>query len=289
MFSSTPAILTPLCFCLQIVLATVARGGDDPQANPPRHARTLVTRTGVRFGVWPAEPKAPAPTLFILASTIAGTLDDPYYRQSGNVLAQHGYLCVSVDLPCHGQERRPDEPDGIGGWRYRCDRGEDFTVDLVARLRAVLDHLIAAGLTDPDRVAACGTSRGGFAALHFAAAEPRVKCVAAFAPVIDLGALREFRGAEAQPLVRRLDISARADDLAGRALWLVIGDRDERVGTDHVIHFARRVTTASLTKRRPARVDLHVLSEPKGHTTPAGAPEQGAAWIDQQMRHPRSS
>jgi dienelactone hydrolase len=124
----------------------------------------------------------------------------------------------------------------------------------------VLDHLIAAGVADPERVAACGTSRGGFAALHFAAADPRVKCVAAFAPATDLGALSEFRGAGDHPLAARLALQRRDDDLAGRAVWLVIGDRDERVGTDHVV------------------------SEPRGHATPAGAAEQGAKWIEQQVR-----
>ena len=120
-------------------------------------------------------------------------------------------------------------------------------------------------------MAACGTSRGGFAALHFAAADPRVKCVAAFAPVTDLGALTEFRGAEQNPLVARLALEHRADDLAGRAIWLIIGDRDDRVGTDNVIRFARSVTAASLKNGETAHVTLHVVPEPKGHTTPAGA------------------
>jgi dienelactone hydrolase len=142
--------------------------------------------------------------LFILASTIEATLGDPYYRQAGNELASRGYLCVSVDLPCHGQERRPAEPEGLAGWRYRCDHDENVIDDSNQRLRSVLDHLIETGLTDAQRVAACGTSRGGFAALHFAAADPRVKCVAAFAPVTDLSVLHEFRGAEQNPLVARL-------------------------------------------------------------------------------------
>jgi dienelactone hydrolase len=275
--------LSELCVWIHVLLAATACDSGRPTslAGP---AQTLSTRSGVRFGIWPGKPKAPAPTLFIFAATINETLDDPYFRQSGNVLGERGYLCVSVDLPCHGQERRPDEPEGLAGWRKRCDRGEDFMEEFTARARAVLDYLVEEGLAEPKRVAACGTSRGGFAALHFAASEPRVKCVAAFAPVVDLRALAEFKGAEARPLVRTLDLMSRADDLAGRAFWLTIGDRDERVGTDHVIAFARRVTTCSLAKQKPALVDLHVLSEPRGHTTPAGAPQDAAEWIDRQIR-----
>jgi pimeloyl-ACP methyl ester carboxylesterase len=268
--------------CLSLAIVRAAAGSETPPAKEA-DVQILTTKTGIRFGVWPGFPPQPAPTLFVLAGTIEGTLGHAYYRQSGNDLAPLGYLCVSVDLPCHGRDRRPDEPEGLNGWRHRCDRNEDFIDDLNHRLCGVLDHLIEARLADPERVAACGTSRGGFAALHFAAADPRVKCVAAFAPVTDLGALSEFRGAEHQPPVMRLAVERRAEELAGRAVWLVIGDRDERVGTDHTIRLARQLTAASLKNQRDALVDLHVVSEPKGHTTPTGAAEQAAKWIEQQM------
>lgn len=275
--------LATLVLIVNLLIVGVAIG-DDVTLAQEADVQILTTKTGVRFGVWPTIPKQPAPTLFVLAGSIEGTLGDAYYRQSGNNLSRLGYLCVSVDLPCHGREQRSDEPHGLAGWRYRCDRDQDVIADSNQRLRSVLDHLIEARLTDAERVAACGTSRGGFAALHFAAADPRVKCVAAFAPVTDLGALTEFRGAEQHPLVLRLALERRADDLAGRALWLVIGDRDDRVGTDHVIRFARSVTAASLTNRREALVELHVVPEPQGHTTPAGAAAQAAHWIEQQVR-----
>ena len=152
---------------------------------------------------------------------------------------------------------------------------------------AVLDHLIEVGLTDPGRVAAIGTSRGGFSALHFAAADPRVKCVAAFAPAIDLGALREFRGAEQAPMTRRLDLQSLAGDLAGRALWLVIGDRDERIGTDHVIHFARRVTAESLRKGRPAsrRPPCRLRAE-RPHDPRRAHPSRPPSGFSGRLRHP---
>ena len=248
-------------------------------ADPTRTVQTLETRTGVRFGLWGHAPAAPAPTLIILASTIGGTLGDACFRQAGTALAAQGYLCVSLDLPCHGQQRRTDEPPELPGWRQRCERGDDFVAETNLRLTQVLDHLIAAGHTDAAKVAVCGTSRGGFLALHFASHDPRVKCVAAYAPVIDLAALREFRGAETNALVRSLALLQQAEKLAGRAVWLIIGDRDERVGTDHAITFARRITERSLARGLPSRVDLHVVAEPRGHITPAGAAEQSAIWI----------
>lgn len=245
----------------------------------------LETGTGIEFGLWGPDPVDPRPTLFILAGSIEETLGDPYFRQSGNLLAAQGYLCVSIDIPGHGKNRGED-PDGLEGWRSRVDRGEDFVAETNRRLSAVLDTLIAEGLSDPARVAACGTSRGGFLALHFAAADTRVKCVATFAPVTDLTALREFAGTENHDRVASLSASRRADDLVDCPTWIIIGDRDERVGTDNAIALARGITASALARGLNPAVELHVVPEPKGHTTPDGAAAQAAAWIINQMGGP---
>ena len=101
-----------------------------------------------------------------------------------------------------------------------------------------MDYLITNGYTDPAKTNVCGTSRGGFAALHFAASDARVKCVAAFAPVTDLAVLSEFDGVGQKLSVRALALTEQTKNLAGRNIWLVIGDRDKRVGTDSAIDFA---------------------------------------------------
>jgi dienelactone hydrolase len=245
--------------------------------------KLMETTTGVQFGVWGAESAESAPTLFILANSIEGTLGDPYFRQSGNQLAEQGYLCVTIDIPGHGEQHRADEPEGLAGWRHRLDHDENLVTETNRRLSEVLDFLIATGRTDPTKVAACGTSRGGFLAMQFTAAEPRVKCVAAFAPVTDLLALREFHGAEDNALVNSLSVIKQADQLANRAVWIIMGDRDERVGTDHAVALARAITASALAQGLNPAVELHVLPEPKGHTTPQGAPAQAATWIAAQL------
>lgn len=253
-----------------------------PASPPIEHHETA---TGVRFGIWKLETAEPAPhpVLFILGSTIAETLGSPYYRQAGNALAERGVLCVSLDLPCHGEQQNPGERPGLEGWRDRSDRQENFVAISNQRLRNVLDHLIAAGTADPQRIAAAGTSRGGFLALQFAAAEPRVSCVAAFAPVTDLAALREFNGSHDNPLVQSLSVINQSNALAARPVWVVIGDRDARVSTDAAIAFVRAITASALARGLDAKAELHVLPEPKGHTTPKGAPDQAAAWIHTQL------
>lgn len=270
-------MLTRMLLPFLILNAAFSFAQDAPKA------QVLTTKTGLRYGIWPEKPGKPAPTLFIFASSIEDTLNNEYFRQCGNQLAKQGYLCVTVELPCHGKEVRDGEPAGIDGWRHRIEKGENVVAEATGRFSQVLDDLIESKLTDTEKVAACGTSRGGFMAVQFAAADPRVKAAAAFAPVTDLMALREFTSIKDRQLVDQLSLKQQADKLAGRAVWLIIGDRDDRVSTDESITFCRAVTAASLKQQKPALVDLHVVSEPQGHTTPKGAAELAARWIALQL------
>lgn len=243
----------------------------------------MKTTTGVEFGIWGLGDKKPAPTLFVLGNSIAGTIGDPYFRQAGNDLEKEGYISVSIDIPGHGTQEREGEAQELAGWRERIDQGEDLVAETNRRLSEVLDYLIAEGITDPEKVAASGTSRGAFIALHFTASDPRVKCVAAFAPVTDLIVLREFHGAEDNALMASLSVSEQAAKLADRPVWIIMGDRDDRVGTDNSISLARKITATALEQGISPHVELHVFPEPKGHTTPAGAAEAAAKWIHRQV------
>lgn len=240
---------------------------------------TISTPEGIRVGLWGTKVTYPAPTLIVLSATIEESLGDPYFRQCGNALAEGGFLLVSLDLPGHGLERRDGEPDGLEAWRFRSDHGEDFVTPFTAQVRNVLDHLVDAGYSNPERIGACGTSRGGFMALQAMATDERIRAIAAFAPVTALSTLRFFDGATNVEHVDALSLYARAESLAGRSIWLTIGDRDNGVGTDDCITFARRVTTLSLKQSKPADVTLVISPEPKGHTTPKGSPELAATWL----------
>lgn len=139
--------------CLLLGPALRSPAAPAPPVYPPIEYHE--TATGVRFGIWKLKTTEPAPVLFILASTIEETLGTPYFRQAGIALAERGFLCVSVDLPCHGEQHRSDERAGLDGWRDRADRHENVVSTSNQRLRAVLDHLIADGTADPRRIAAC--------------------------------------------------------------------------------------------------------------------------------------
>lgn len=248
----------------------------------PMTVQTLETPDGVRFSLLGAKPGTPSPTLLVLALDAESTLSNPKYLRCGNVLAEQGYLCVSVDLPSHGAQQRGDEPGGIDGWRKRIDSGENPMTDLSSRLSRVLDHLVARGFTDPDQIVACGTSRGGYAALYFASGDPRVKAVAAYSPVTNLSALREFQGARETEAFRQSALNSRIESLSKIPVWIMIGDRDQRVGTDAAIAFARALSSAAAGSGLPGKVELHVTPS-DGHHTPPGAEELSAAWMLKQI------
>jgi dienelactone hydrolase len=245
----------------------------------------MITEAGNRFGIWPEKPGSPAPTLLFFGGSVEEMLADEYQRQCGNLLADKGYICVLVDAPCEGKEKRTDEPGGLDGWRYRLEHNNNFVPGVKARATDVLNYLVAQGYTDPERIAACGISRGGFLAMHFAASDPRVKCTAVFAPVVNLGTLPSFKGAEKHPAVRAVDLMEVADKLVGKPLWIVVGDQDRPIDTDYVIAFARKISRLS---GQNSCIELHVMPEPGGHNTPAGSDRQSALWIAKKFGQPVS-
>jgi pimeloyl-ACP methyl ester carboxylesterase len=177
-----------------------------------------------------------------------GTLSQDPYRLVGLRLHAQGWNVVSFDLPCHGADRRPGEPPEMKGWAARTRAGEDWIAPFAAKARCVLDYAVRKGLADPARLAVAGTSRGGFMALQLAVRLPDLRAAAAFATVTDLTALYEFDGLHELPRVQAWRLESNADALAGRPVWLIIGEQDERVGTDRTVSLARSLGDAAKAK-----------------------------------------
>lgn len=239
------------------------------------------TPEGVQFA-WAGErPSGPAPTVFFFG----GGMQDSFYPEAISVFGP-GVLCVTLDLPAHGADRRADEPASIRGWRYRLDQGEDAVADLVRRASNVLDHLIEKGYADPGRVAVFGTSRGGFMAFHFAAVDSRVSHVAAFSPVTDLLFLKEFRDVANPKPARALSALRLAGALYDRSIFVIIGSTDQRVGTPLAIRFTERVIEEAEAHGQQPRIELHVGTS-NGHECPVGAYSLAARWLLAQWKPSR--
>jgi len=235
------------------------------------------TVSGTAFAMFPPHTTS-RPTLLLLALSGVETLRTKDNRLVGQLLYAQGWNVASLDLPCHGADSRQGEPEQLDGWAARTKQGEDIVAAFQHRVNDVVAYLLASGMADPARIAAAGISRGGFMALHAAAGNPHICAVAALAPVTDLHALREFTGQEANPLLDRLAIINAVDTLATRALWLTIGNRDDRVGTDKALAFAQ----ALIATGEPCRLTLHVLDTP-GHASFPAWHDTAAAWFEEMM------
>jgi pimeloyl-ACP methyl ester carboxylesterase len=247
-----------------------------------RNPKSLHTPAGTAFALL-AATSLPAPTLLVCAGGAEETLTHEIYGRTGRHLQAQGWNVISLDLPCHGADQREGEPEGLAGWRARIEKGENFVADWCRRVDDVLGYLVEQGIADPAGLMADGTSRGGFLACHAAAANPRLRAVAAFAPVTDLLTLREFAGMENDPLTQQLTLVNQADALADRAVWIIIGNDDERVGTDQAMELSRRLVRAAVERGLEPQVTLHVLPVP-GHTSKPEWHDLAAAWILEQRQ-----
>jgi dienelactone hydrolase len=261
---------------------------DDAPRNPAAFSgikvRDMDKPTWVLWGAMQDKAAKPATTLFQFGGGYMDMLAREDFNKIGFILADHGYHTVATDSPCYGFDLKPGEAEGLPGWRGRIERNEKFLENFAARNSQMLDHLIKEGYTDPDKVIAVGSCRGGFLALHWAALEPRVKCVVAFTPSTDLRVVSEFAGMENDPRLAAVAIHNQVDRLSDRAVWSCLGNADDRVGTDSCLAFMRKLMDAAVTRKgnKPADVEFH-LSALVGHTTCMLAHEEAAMWVRAQM------
>lgn len=232
-----------------------------------------------------SEQNQPAPTLLVFALGLRDMKTRPVYSQLAREMAAAGWLCVTIDPPCHGRDHRRGEPEGLLGWRHRLEQHEFFMADWARRAKATISELAATGRCDPNRVVASGTSRGAFCAFHLARSDERIKAVIGFAPVTDLAALDEFIDIQVSPAVQALALSNYADALADRKHWVTIGNRDERVDTARTLQFCDAVVEAVARRGLPegaaAPVELSITATP-GHSVAPEEYRRAAAWLKRQ-------
>lgn len=270
----------PAVVLLATFAAALARA-DEP-VQPPMRIVTLAS--GTRFALFGERPAAPAPTVLVFAAGLEDMDKQRIYTEAARQLSERGWVYASVDIPCHGIDHREGEPATLSGWAHRLKNNEDLMGSFVARGSEVLNHLIAEGHTNPDRIAACGTSRGGFCALHFAAAEPRVRGVTCISPVTNPLALSEFAGVTPKQ-VASVNLLDRADRLVGRSIWISIGNDDARVGTDDCITLARKIVTESRRTRpelKVAPVEI-VVGPSEGHHAIDDAYSLAARFLEKRL------
>ncbi len=261
--------ILPLALATCILLQSLS-----PSPATARDIKVTQTPRGTHYALGTEKYAKPAPTLFIIGNPMAMLEKENmrYLLETGEALAKKGWVYAVLDPACEGHDLKPGQPSSLSGWAIHAKAKEDFLGPYLRNCIDVLDHLIAEGVTDPQQVAVQGVSRGGFCALHFAAREPRIKAVVGISPVSNPLALKEFAGVTAEQ-VAYISLDQVLEPLAGRTVWISIGNTDDRVSTDDCITFSRRLV-ATTRKLNPqlTLIPVHLrVGVSAGHRSPDDA------------------
>ncbi len=230
--------------------------------------KTITTPTGALTYMLhtPSAPQRAANPALLLtfSSTRQASFGEPPYDIPARIFAEAGHYVVNFDLPNHGEQINAFG-QGIVGMAAAFNAGQDPFEQFIRQGRTVLDVCLDHGI-GAGGVLACGVSRAGYCALRLTADDPRIQGVAGLAPVTDWRRLTEFAAMRQQPTVAALALDHYVDALAQRAVFLAIGNHDERVGTDACVRFALQLFTLERTQGSDAsRLQLHVVPD-AGHS-----------------------
>lgn len=177
------------------------------------------------------EELADDPLLLLNFSTDRATsLPEGKFGSITRKFIDQGHRVASFDIPAHGD--RVDELGGnIAGLAALASAGRTPFDVFVEDGKLAIDELIKRGFTKPGRIVLCGVSRSGYCVLRLAAEDDRIAATAALAPVTDWRALREFDSVKDQPIIADLALTNFVGNLAGKRIYVAIGNADTRVGT----------------------------------------------------------
>jgi hypothetical protein len=205
--------------------------------------------------------------LLTFAMTCQEALHTPPQDEAAKVFVAAGHRAVSFDLPEHGARIAPGQQGGISGMCAAVLEGKDPFEQFVREGRAAVDACLQRKLAAPGRIFVCGVSRGGYCALRLAAADARIGGVAGLAPVTDWRVVREFAAAKARPEVAALTLDNYVAQLAGRPVYLAIGNQDRRVGTDCCVRLANCLFAEQARQGlEHGSTCLHVVDDSPGHS-----------------------
>jgi pimeloyl-ACP methyl ester carboxylesterase len=253
-------------------------------AEKPNVEEFTILRDGVPLAVRvqspPPERLARQPMLLVfLSADRASSMPDGRYGAPGKAFLEQGHRIVSFDLPAHG-DRVDAHGSGIAGLAALVAAGEKPFDLLVADGRAVIDECLRRGLVETGRIVAAGVSRGGYSALRLAAADERIVAVAAFAPPVDWREVTEFAAQKDRPEAAALALENFAPQLAGRRIYIAVGNHDWRVGTDVCTRF---VAAISREERRRGLVKSGlrylVVDDSPGHALAAKWRAEGIQFL----------
>lgn len=234
----------------------------------------------VRVQSPPPDRLAKRPMLLLfLSADRQSSMPDGRYGSPGRLFLEQGHRVVSFDLPAHG-ERVDKHGSSIAGLAALVAAGEKPFDVLVADGRAVIDECLRRGLAEKGGVVVAGVSRGGYCALRLAAADERISAVAALAPVTDWRAVTEFAAIKDRPETAALTLAHFAPQLAGRRVYVAIGNFDLRVSTDACTRFVLALLKAELAQEvKRSSLRYLVMDDSPGHALATKWRTEGISYL----------
>ena len=245
----------------------------------PHLPMTVYEKTNVEL-----EPGQKYPTFVYFSISGEESLCLDPFNQPIMELLNFPLRLLSFDLPYHTTSE--EKFTAMTAWAEAYARGEDPLRSFLEGVSQCLDILSDEGIIDPQHLAVGGLSRGGLLAMHLAAIHPGIRYVLGFAPVTELGKLKDFEAIKERPLVKSLDAKNIANELIEKHLRLYIGNRDIAVNShscyDFVSHLAE---TAFQNGVRSPRVELRISPSigHRGHGTSSKVFSEGAKWIGEKL------
>jgi len=177
----------------------------------------------------------------------------------------------SLDLPFH-KEFVPQK-SSMEMWKDSLVKGEDSISPFLEMCHQTIEYLKENGLLTQNSLSVGGISRGGFAALHFAAAISSTKKALLFSPLINPALNKSLE---------YLSLKNTLPKLLDKTIRIHVGNRDEIVHTSACIHFTNDLVEASYKEGiKPAKIELHLYPSIgyKGHGTTNASFLEGANWL----------
>jgi dienelactone hydrolase len=186
----------------------------------------------------------------------------------GSMLAEAGFVTLSIDLPTFGLRREPGESALSKKMLWQ---GETLMGVMLGELLAAFDHLAGRPDVDPSRIAVFGLSMGATHAWMLGALEPRLNRVAHLCCYADWGALVETGAHDLHGhymtipgLLATTSVGAIAGLVAPRPQLICVGEDDPLTPPAAVAHAFEETLVAY--RRTGAPEALTLISEPRtGH------------------------
>ena len=164
------------------------------------------------------------------------------------ILLMHGHFFDSLSELAGGLEAGID---GFEMWQRRVD--------------LVIDAVIERGLATPGKIVFMGSSRHGFGVLYGTARNEKIDAAVVIGPVIYWPWLKEFKGMDKHPLIRKHDLYDLVDRFPPQPLQVQQGYADERIGQHHNERLAAMLKEAYEANGVPDRLTLTPM-EIRGHS-----------------------